>query len=142
MVSLLTTPLNILSGFGLSGASGLNAYIPLLMVGVMGKLGWYHLSPPYDILATWPAIVLLAILLIIELIVDKVPGADHVNDVVMTVIRPVGGAILFAASAGHLTSMHPLLALTLGLIMAGGIHTTKATVRPVVNATTMGVGRR
>jgi len=140
MAALALQPLHILSGFGLSGASGLNAYIPLLSVGIMTRLGWFSLAPPYDILASWPALILLGVLLIVELIVDKVPGADHVNDVVMTFVRPTAGAALFAASAGHLTHMHPLLGLAIGLIMAGGVHATKATVRPVVNTATLGVG--
>jgi hypothetical protein len=140
MPTTLVNPMNLLSGFGLSGASGLNAYIPLLLVGVMGRAGWYTLASPYDILETWPAIALLTVLLIVEIVVDKVPGADHVNDVVMTVVRPVAGAVLFASSAGHLTHAHPMLMLGIGLISAGGVHATKAVARPVVNATTFGVG--
>jgi hypothetical protein len=132
--------MSLLSGFGLSGASGLNAYIPLLMVGVLGRSGFYTLHSPYDVLETWPMIALLTILLIVELIVDKVPGADHVNDVVMTLVRPAAGALLFASSAGHLTHTHPLLMLGVGLFAAGGVHVTKAATRPVVNATTFGVG--
>ena len=70
----------ILSAFGLSGAAGLNAYIPLLLVAVLGRLGVVELGEPWSILThTW-AIVLISVLLVVELVVDKVPGAAHIND--------------------------------------------------------------
>ena len=50
----------------------------------------------------------------IEFVVDKVPGADHVNDVVQTFVRPAAGAVLFAANSGVVSGMDS----TLGLIAA------------------------
>jgi hypothetical protein len=52
----------------------------------------------------------------------------------------VAGAILFAANSGVVGEMHPVLALICGLIVAGGVHTVKATVRPAVTVTTAGTG--
>ena len=46
----------IITAFGLAGAAGLNAYIPLLVVAVLGKVGVLHLSEPFNILSSWPAI--------------------------------------------------------------------------------------
>ena len=130
----------ILSAFGLSGAAGLNAYIPLLLVAVLGRLGVVHLGDPWTILTQTWAIVLISVLLVIELVVDKVPGADHVNDVIQTFVRPAAGAILFAANAGVITDAHPAIPLVLGLVVAFSVHATKAAARPVVNASTLGVG--
>ena len=64
---------------------------------------------------------------------------DTANDVVQTFIRPVAGAILFAASSSVISDVHPVLALICGLIVAGGIHATKATLRPVVTGASGGV---
>jgi hypothetical protein len=131
---------NIVSAFGLAGAAGLNAYIPLLIVAVLGRAEVIKLNEPFDALTSWWAIGALVILLIVEVVVDKVPGADHVNDVIQTFIRPAAGAILFAANVGIVKDASPVLAMVAGLLLAFGVHATKAAVRPVVNATTLGVG--
>ncbi len=128
----------ILGAFGLAGAAGLNAYIPLLLIAILGRTGVLHLGGPFSLLtATW-AIALLGVLLAVELVVDKIPGADHVNDVVQTFVRPTAGAILFAANTGVITDLHPAIPIVLGLLVAFSVHATKAAARPVLNATTLG----
>ena len=129
----------ILSGFGLSSAAGLNAYIPLLMLGVAGRLGYADLNAPYDLLSSNVGIGVLAVLLAIEMLADKVPGVDHVNDVINTVVRPAAGGVLFLSSSGAGT-LNPAFAALLGILTAGGIHVTKASARPLVTATTGGLG--
>lgn len=130
----------LLSAFGLSGAAGLNAYIPLVLVAVLGRAGVVTLRAPFDVLGSWWVIAILATFLVVEVVVDKVPGADHVNDVVQTFVRPAAGAVLFATSSGAIGEAHPGVALVCGLVLAFGVHATKAVARPVVNATTLGVG--
>jgi len=137
MISALSS---ILSAFGLSGAAGLNAFIPLLAVSLLGRFEVIHLAAPYDVMTKTWAIALISVFLVIEMIVDKIPVADHANDVAQTFIRPATGAILFAAECGMITDVHPALFLGLGLVTALGVHGTKAAVRPVVNATTGGFG--
>jgi heme/copper-type cytochrome/quinol oxidase subunit 2 len=61
-----------------------------------------------------------------------------VNDVIQTFVRPIAGAILFAASAGVIGESHPILAMICGLLVAGAVHAAKATARPVITATTGG----
>lgn len=137
MVSAISS---ILTAFGLSSASGLNAYIPLLMVALAGRFtDWIKLSPPFDILTNEFVIGTLVVLLAIETIVDKVPAADTINDVIQTFVRPTAGAILFAASTNAI-NLHPVIAVILGLILAFGVHAAKATARPVVTASTGGIG--
>jgi len=131
---------NIVAAFGLAGAAGLNAYIPLLIVAILARLNLLQLSPPFDALASWPAIVALVVLGLIEFVADKVPGVDHLNDVIQTFIRPAAGAILFAANTGVVSGIDPTLALICGLVLALGVHATKAATRPVVNGATMGIG--
>ena len=130
----------IITAFGLSGSAGLNAYIPLLLVGVLGRVGVLKLSQPFDILSSWPAIFAVGVLLLVEVVVDKIPGADHVNDVIQTFVRPAAGAVLFAANTGVISGMNPTLALVIGLVMALGVHGAKVVTRPAVNLATMGVG--
>jgi hypothetical protein len=134
--------LNIFSAFGLSASAGLNAYIPLLVVALLAKYtNLINLNSPWDTLTNWWIIGLLVVLSVIEFFADKVPAVNHVNDAIQTFIRPVAGAVLFAASARVVTDVHPILSLGLGLMVAGGVHTVKAAaVRPAVTATTGGAG--
>ena len=132
---------NLFSAFGLSSAAGLNAYLPLLVVALAAHFtNLIQLNQPWDVLTSWWAIGVLAVLLLVEMTADKIPAVDTVNDVIHTVIRPAAGAILFAASSGVVGDMHPVLALICGLLVAGGVHAVKATARPVVTATTAGTG--
>lgn len=134
--------LGILTAFGLSASSGLNAYIPLLTVALLGRFtGLINLNAPYDTLTNGWVIGLLVILTAIEFFADKVPAINHANDLLQTFIRPVAGAIVFASSAHILTDINPVIALGAGLLVAGSVHTVKsAAVRPMVTASTGGVG--
>ena len=82
---------------------------------------------------------MLAVLLVIEVFADRIAVLDSANDVLQTFIRPTAGAILFASSSSVISDIHPVLALICGLLVAGGVHAVKATVRPVVTATSGGV---
>jgi hypothetical protein len=81
----------------------------------------------------------LCVLVIIEMLADKIPAVNHINDLIQTVIRPTAGAIAFAASANVVTDVSPVLALAAGLLISGTVHVAKAGVmRPIVTATTGG----
>lgn len=130
----------ILTGLGLAGAAGLNAYIPLLAVGLVARLGLVELTAPYDLLESTPVLVALGVLLVVEVVADKVPAVDSVNDAVQTFIRPAAGAVLFAGSVGISSDLAPEVGLVAGLLAAGSVHATKAAARPMVNVSTGGVG--
>lgn len=132
----------ILGAFGLSASAGLNAYIPLLIVSLLAKFtDLIKLSRPWDALTSWWTIGVLAVLVLVEAVADKVPAVNHVNNAIQTFIRPTAGAIVFAASAGSVTEISPVLALICGLFVAGTVHTVKsAAVRPLITATTAGTG--
>ncbi|MEK6752494.1 MAG: DUF4126 domain-containing protein [Chloroflexota bacterium] len=135
--------LGVFSAFGLSASAGLNAYIPLLVIGVIGHYfpNTLNLSQPFDLIANPWILILLGILVIIEMVADKIPAVNHINDLIQTVVRPVAGAIAFAASANVVTDISPVLALACGLLVAGSVHTVKAAaVRPAVTAATAGAG--
>ena len=132
----------IFSAFGLSASAGLNAYIPLLVVGVLAHYtNLIKLNAPWDTLSNPWILILLGILLIIEMLADKIPAVNHINDLIQTIVRPVAGAIAFAASTNVVHGINPMLAMACGLLVAGSIHLVKAAaVRPLVTATTAGAG--
>lgn len=132
----------IFTAFGLSASAGLNAYIPLLLVGLIGRYtNLMQLTEPWDTLTNPWIILMLSILVIIEMLADKVPAVNHLNDAIQTFVRPVAGAIVFAASANVISDLHPVLALAAGVLVAGTVHVAKAgALRPAVTATTGGAG--
>jgi Domain of unknown function (DUF4126) len=130
----------IMTAFGLSASAGLNAYIPLLVVGVISHYtNWINLNPPYDLLANPWVLIVVGVLLIIEMLADKIPAVNHINDIIQTGIRPAAGAIIFAASAHAITNVNPVIAIICGVLVAGSVHVVKAAaVRPAVTVTTGG----
>jgi len=135
--------LGIFTAFGLSASAGLNAYIPLLVVSLMARFtNLITLKPPYDTLTSWWIIGMLILLSIVEFLVDKFPVVNHINDfIIQTFVRPAAGAIVFAASTDVISGVHPVLALALGLLVAGSVHAVKSTtIRPAVTAATGGAG--
>ena len=112
--------MDIFSAFGLSASAGLNAYIPLLVVALLGKFtNLITLTSPWNTLESWWVIGVLAVLSLVEFFADKVPAINHINDAIQTIIRPIAGAIVFAASAQIITEIHPVLAMIMGLFIAG-----------------------
>jgi hypothetical protein len=132
--------LDLLAAIGLSVPAGLNAYIPLLAIAVSERAGWLELNAPFDLLGEWWAIALIGLLLLIEVVADKVPAVDHVNDFIQTVVRPAAGGIAMVAVSGQVGRAHPILMLVAGIVLAGGVHAVKATSRPAVNTVTAGTG--
>jgi hypothetical protein len=143
--------LEALTGTGLAASAGLNAYIPLLIMGLLARFtdainlpsGWQWLSNGW-------VLAILAMLLAIEVVADKVPVVDHVNDVVQTVVRPTAGGIVFGAGSSSQTATvtdpgsffgsHQWVPIAAGILIALCVHGLKAASRPVINATTAGVG--
>jgi hypothetical protein len=129
----------IFTSFGLSTSAGLNAYLPLLIVALISRFtNLIRLNEPFDTLQSWWAIGVLVVLTAIEVLADKIPVVDTINDTIQTFVRPVAGAILFAANSNAIADVHPVLAMVCGLLLAGAVHVTKTVARPVITATTAG----
>lgn len=133
--------LDLASAFGLSTSAGLNAYIPMLTVALLAKFTrLIELQEPWRALTSWWIIALLAVLLAVEELADKIPAIDTANDIVQTLVRPTAGAILFAATTQSSIDLHPVLAFGFGVILAGSVHAVKAGARPAITAATAGTG--
>jgi len=130
------------AAFGLAGATGLNATLPLLIVSLLARLGLIHLAPPYDAIASDIAFWGLLVLAVVEFAIDKVPALDSVGHAVMLPVATAAGAILFASQTGTVTSMNSGLAVLVSLLAGGGIaatvHVSRAAVRPFANVVLLG----
>jgi hypothetical protein len=128
------------TGLGLATASGLNAYLPLLTIGIFARLGMIQLAEPFDLLSNVLVLLILAALAALDFMGDKVPAVDSGLHAAGLIISPIAGAILALASQGDIATINPFLVGAAGLIAAGGTHAARATVRPVVTAATGGTG--
>lgn len=137
-----------LTATGLAAAAGLNAYIPFLLIALFNRYtDIITLPASYQWIESWWAIGIGTVLLLVEVVLDKIPAVDSINDAIQTVIRPTMAGVLSAAttSAAALDKStwiteHPWVNVVLGIVVAGLVHTGKAAARPVVNAATVGVG--
>lgn len=133
-----------LTGLGLATAAGLNAYIPLLMVGLISRYtAFLDLPRPYAWLENGWVLLAIAALLTVEFIFDKIPVVDHVNNAVQTLVRPTVGGVTFAAMAAAQLDQSAWMgehAWVSGIAIAGLVHTGKSGVRPLVHIVTQGVG--
>ncbi len=137
-----------LTGMGLSAAAGLNAYIPFLVVALVARFTDLIVLPTgYAWIESNWAIGIGAALLLAEVVLDKVPAVDTVNDTIQTFIRPSMGGLIFAAStaASQLDNStwmkeNPWVSVVLGVVISGLVHTGKMAARPVINVGTVGAG--
>ncbi len=131
----------LLAGTGFSFSSGLNAYLPLLILALVDRLGTaIELDSPYDGISSNIGILILLLVLPIELIADKIPRLDHYNDMLHTVIRPLAGAFCFMAIASQDDDLNVWVAGAIGLLIAGATHAWKMKARPSITSGTNGLG--
>lgn len=131
---------SVLAAFGLSGAAGLNPWLPLFASALLHRLDVVELGAPFDDLSSTGWLVALGVLMGLDFVGDKVPVVDHALHAVGTVIAPASGAILFAGQTGLETDIPSLVAILLGAVTAGSIHLGRASVRPASTAATGGLG--
>jgi hypothetical protein len=131
---------SLLAAFGLSGAAGLNAWIPLLAVGLLSRAGQLELADGYDWLASTPGLSVLGVLFALDFVGDKVPAVDSLLHAVGTIVHPAAGAIVFAGPTEIPTDVPSIVLFALGASVAGSLHATRATIRPVSTTLTAGAG--
>lgn len=139
----------LLTALGLSSTAGLRAYLPLLILGIASDIrgpdgnALLPVQDQFHILGHPIVLAVLAVLVILEFLADKVPGVDHVSDVVHTVIRPAAGALIMAGSANTISDFGTtgkITAAVIGAVIALATHGMKASTRAAVTTTTAGVG--
>ncbi|WP_193127811.1 DUF4126 domain-containing protein [Gulosibacter sediminis] len=141
--------LELLTGTGLAAAAGLGAFLPMLILGLLDRFtDLMTLPAAWDWLSSDIALVVIGGLTVLDLVADKIPAIDTVNDIVQTVVRPASGGIVFGAGTSAQTvsldepsqffSAHLWVAIALGAIIALVTHLTKTSTRAAVNAMTVG----
>jgi hypothetical protein len=88
--------------FTASWASGINPYLLVLMMGLLGRITDWDV--PAGLQRT-DVLVIFAVLTAVDLVADKVMYLDSVWDAINTVIRPVAGAVIAALIASPNTDI-------------------------------------
>jgi hypothetical protein len=142
--------MELLTGLGLATASGLNAYIPLLTLGLLSRFtdlitlphGWAWLENGW-------VMAIVAVLLVVEIVADKIPALDSVNDAIQTFVRPTSGGIVFGSGTasqtaavtdpGAFAQSGQWIPIVVGVLVALVVSLTKSAVRPAANVATAGM---
>ncbi len=131
----------LLAGLGLSLSSGLNAYLPLLVLAFADAAGSaVELDSPYDWVSSPIGLVVLLLVLPLELIGDKIPRLDRYNDRLHSIIRPLAGGFGFMALASQDDQLNVWVSGALGLAIAAVTHVWKMRSRLAVADATSGLG--
>ncbi|WP_295659950.1 DUF4126 domain-containing protein [uncultured Nocardioides sp.] len=117
--------------FSSGWASGVNAYLVVLVLGISDRL--HDLEQVPDALGRWDVLAAAAALYAVEFVADKVPYVDSTWDAVSTVVRPTVGAVIGLLVAGEATSLDQALGATVGGGSALLSHLAKAGGRLALN---------
>ena len=142
--------MELMTGFGLASAAGLNAYIPLLSMGLLGRFtNLVNLPSAWAWLENGWVLAIVAVLLVVEIVADQIPALDTVNDTIQTFVRPTSGGIVFGSGTAAQTAAvtdpaefartGQWVPIAIGVVTALVVHLTKTTVRPAANVATAGV---
>lgn len=122
--------LSIALGVGLAAATGLRLFLPMLVVSVAAYTGHLPLSDNFAWLATLPALILLSVAALVEILAYYIPGLDNLLDTLATPAAFVAGTIIAAAV---ITDLPPMVKWAAAIIAGGGIagltQTTSAVLR-------------
>ena len=116
------------SVLGAGWASGVNLYATVLLLGLFGR---FDVAPTPEVLQDPRVLVLAGAMYALEFVADKIPLLDTAWDLVHTVIRPVGAALVGGELAGE--DLSTLLGGGLSGGMALGAHAAKAGARMAIN---------
>jgi hypothetical protein len=128
------------TALGLSTAAGLNAYLPILAVGLFERYtDLVTLPAPFDHLGDPLVLGIVAAVGTLDFVGDKIPVVDHVLHAVGIAVAPIVGGILGLATA-RAVDLSPQLVVALSVVAALATHLARTAARPVATATTAGVG--
>lgn len=142
--------IEVLIGSSLAASAGLNAWMPLFLLGLSDRLiPAMQLPPGWSWLSGDVALWVIGGLLVLEIIADKIPALDSINDIVQSVLRPASGGIAFGAGSSSQTvamddpsaffTDNAWVPVAVGIGIALAVHIAKALGRVAANTVTGGL---
>jgi hypothetical protein len=133
--------LSICIGIGLSAACGFRVFVPFFIMSIASLSGHLALSPNFQWIGTYPAVVSFAVASVLEIAGYYVAWLDNLLDTIATPASIIAGTIAMASIA---IDMSPFLRCTLAIIAGGGtaaiFQGKTMLVRGTSTATTVGAG--
>ena len=129
---------SILLGIGLSAATGFRIFVPFLVASIASLTGYLPLSPSFEWIGTYPALIVFGAATILEITAYFIPWFDNLLDSIATPAAFIAGAILMVAVVSGLP---PLAKWALAIIAgsgAAGIVQTGTTMTRAASTTTTG----
>ena len=134
-------PLSLVLGVGLAAATGFRVFLPLLVVSAAAYTGHLPLSDSFAWLGTGPALTMLGVATLVEILAYYVPGVDNLLGTLATPAALIAGTVV---SAAVMTDVPPLVKWTAAIIAGGGVagltQGTTAIVRANSTVLTGGIG--
>jgi hypothetical protein len=113
-------------------ASGINAYLVVLVLGLAERFGDVAEIP--DVLGRWDVLAAAGFMFAMEFVADKIPYIDSTWDAISTAIRPTVGAVVGVLLAGDATSLQQAVLAVVGGGTALLSHSVKAGSRLAINS--------
>jgi hypothetical protein len=113
----LDLALSIALGVGLAAAVGFRVFLPMLVMSVAAYTGHLTLSSGLEWLGTAPALVMLSVATVLEILAYYIPGVDNLLDVVAAPAALIAGTVV---SAAVITDLPPIVKWTTAVIAGGG----------------------
>ena len=134
----METITSILLGIGLSAATGFRIFVPFLVASIASLTGYLPLSPSFDWIGTYPALIVFSVATIFEIAAYYIPWFDNLLDSIATPAAFIAGTILMVAV---LSGLPPLVKWALAIIAgsgAAGIVQTGTSLTRLASTSTTG----
>ena len=113
----MDTLLSICIGIGLSAACGFRIFVPPMVMSMAALFGHLKLSPNFEWMGTYPALITFAVATCIEIAAYYIPFVDHLLDTIATPMAIAAGTVV---TASLIPDADPMLQWTVALIAGGG----------------------
>ncbi len=136
----MNTALAICAGIALAAACGFRVFVPLLATSLAAHLGYITPSPGMVWIGGTPALIILSVATVAEILGYYIPWVDHLLDTIASPAAVMAGTLAAAATFGNID---PAVKWVLALIAGGGaaavFQTGTVVARAASGATTGGL---
>jgi len=140
-MSDLDIAVSVALGIGLAAATGFRVFLPMLVLSIAANTGHLALADSFAWIGTLPALILLGVASIVEILGYYIPGVDNLLDTLATPAALVAGTVI---SAAVITDLPPTVKWATAIIAGGGIagliQSTSALLRAKSTVLTGGLG--
>lgn len=116
--------------FTASWASGINPYLLVLLMGLLGRFTDWSVPPGLE---RTDVLIIFAVLVVVDTIADKIMLVDSGWDALNTVIRPLAGAVIAVLIASPTVDLPSAVIAAAGGTVALITHLAKTSTRLAVN---------